>query len=84
MQGVGLPVHCVCGPSRNRTGPDSAFKKFASINIPIPPEDIQQRIVAHVDNISTLEKSLGKAKEALESELDDTLGQVGLASNDIN
>lgn len=56
-----------------------SFEKFGSISVPIPPPEIQSRLVAHIEGVQALESRLEAARGELASELEKTLNLVGLA-----
>jgi type I restriction-modification system DNA methylase subunit len=56
-----------------------SFEKFASISIPLPPKEVQSRVVSHIENVEDLEKQLKFARAELSTEIESTLRLVGLA-----
>ena len=56
-----------------------AFEKFAAISIPVPPRDIQRKVVEQIKVVQDLEHRLDEAQTKLLSIVEQTLKLVGLA-----
>jgi len=56
-----------------------SFDKFGSIAVPIPPNSIQRKLVAHIEGVQDLESRLEAARTDLAIELEKMLNLVGLS-----
>jgi type I restriction-modification system DNA methylase subunit len=56
-----------------------AFEKFASLTVPIPPDEVQRRVVCQTRAIGELESRLKEACSKLADEVEQTLRLAGLS-----